>query len=148
VERAREKVEKQGKPAFIICDHYGMTGQLSFYLPEARRDISASTLVYFRVTPTPENQFYFWPNYLNRTGQSAIFVVEAQRPRLVPGWFLRWWHHEPDLFVDGPSSAPPVPPEVRKEFQSIEDMGIKDVIVNGNLVRRLQLYECRNLRGS
>jgi hypothetical protein len=40
----------------------------------------------------------------------------------------------------------PLPPEVRQEFESIHDLGIKDVVAGGNVVRRIQLFECRNLR--
>ena len=34
VEAAREKLGAEGKPAFIISDHYGMAGLFSFYLPD------------------------------------------------------------------------------------------------------------------
>src|SRR5262245_19039259 len=36
VEGARRKLAQEGKPVFIICDHYGITGLFSFYLPAAR----------------------------------------------------------------------------------------------------------------
>src|SRR5208283_5382715 len=36
IEGEREKLEAGGKPAFIIADHYGMTGLFTFYLPQAR----------------------------------------------------------------------------------------------------------------
>ena len=51
-----------------------------------------------------------------------------------------------DLYED---EAPPVwapPAEVRQEFESISDLGIKDVLADGNVVRRIQLFECRKLR--
>lgn len=142
---ARDKLAAEGKPAFIICDHYGMTGQISFYLPEAKRRVTEDPLVYFRATKTPENQFYFWPNYLNRAGQNAIFVIEAPRMRMQHGWIPRWWKHETNLFTTD-TAAPPVPPEIRGQFQSVENLGITNVLVNGEVVRRLQLYACLGLK--
>ena len=36
VEAARARLLAEGKPVFIVVHHYGITGLLSFYLPEAR----------------------------------------------------------------------------------------------------------------
>src|SRR5579883_1596716 len=60
---AREKLLQEGKPVFIIADHYGIAGELSFYVPEARASVKTNQLVYYRTTDVPENQFYFWPGY-------------------------------------------------------------------------------------
>jgi hypothetical protein len=46
VEGEREKLEAEGRPAFIIADHYGMTGLFTFYLPQARTALPARPLVY------------------------------------------------------------------------------------------------------
>ncbi len=46
VNAARLKLAQEGKPTFIIADHYGMAGQFTFYLPEARSALSAAPLVY------------------------------------------------------------------------------------------------------
>ena len=46
VEGEREKLEAEGRPAFIIADHYGMTGLFTFYLPQARAALPARPLVY------------------------------------------------------------------------------------------------------
>jgi hypothetical protein len=63
VENAREKLEAEGKPAFIIADHYGMTGLYSFYLPQAKAALPSEPLVYCADSDEPVNQFYFWPEY-------------------------------------------------------------------------------------
>jgi len=74
---------REGKPAFIIGGHYGITGEMSFYLPEARTNIVDRPLVYFLSSDKPENQFYFWPGYREqRQGQNAIFVREMPLPPL------------------------------------------------------------------
>ena len=53
---------------------------------------------------------------------------------------------ERDLYVNDVPETRPLPPEVRQEFESIHDLGIKDVVADGNVVRRIQLFECRKLR--
>jgi hypothetical protein len=63
---ARQELLADGKPVFIIADHYGLVGEISFYLPEAKE---------------AENQFYFWLGYKDRKGQNAIFVRELARDR-------------------------------------------------------------------
>ncbi len=144
--QARQDIAAQGKPAFILCEHYGFTSQISFYLPEAKSRVRTDPLVFFRASPSPENQFYFWPGYLDRTGQNAIYVREIEKPRLPPDWFSRWWNHSQDLYEKDLPPAQPLPVEVRQEFESIRDLGIKDVVADGDVVRRIQLFECRNLR--
>jgi membrane-associated phospholipid phosphatase len=146
VGQARQEVAAQGKPAFIICEHYGFTSQLSFYLPEAKSRVNTDPLVFYRVTPKPDNQFYFWPNYLNRAGQNALFVREVELPRLRPDWLSRWWNQSGDLYAKDDPLPHPLPAEVLEEFDSVSNLGIKDVMTGGEVVRRIQLFECRNLR--
>lgn len=146
VGQARQDLETRGKPAFIICEHYGFTSEISFYLPEAKSRVSTEPLVFYYVTPKPDNQFYFWPNYLERAGQNAIFVREIEKPRFRADWLSRWWNQSGDLYLHEVPPARPLPPEVRQEFESISDLGIKEVLADGNVVRRIQLFECRNLR--
>src|SRR6185437_5768174 len=60
VESAREKLADEGKPAFIICSHYGITGEYSFYLSAGRQGLkNFSPLVYSADSDEPKNQFYF-----------------------------------------------------------------------------------------
>jgi 4-amino-4-deoxy-L-arabinose transferase-like glycosyltransferase/membrane-associated phospholipid phosphatase len=146
VGQALQDLAAQGKPAFIICEHYGFTSQLSFYLPEAKSRVTTDPLVFYKVTQKPDNQFFYWPNYLNRTGQNAIFVHELELPRLRPDWLSRWWHQSNDLYTNDVQAARPPPAEVRQEFESVSDLGIKNVVADGNVVRRIQLFECRNLK--
>ncbi len=125
VEAARQKLAAEGKPAFIIGAHYSITGELSFYLPEARASIRSRPLVYFLHSTTPENQFYFWPGYEDRRGQNAIFVRELD-------------------FLNGQPESPPR--ELVDEFESVTDLGEFKIMKDGRVVRRLQIYECRGLR--
>jgi membrane-associated phospholipid phosphatase len=126
VDTARQELAREGKPVFIITDHYGLTGQFSFYLPEARTNVVSDPLVFFRSSHHPENQFYFWPGYERRKGQSAIFVRELNR--------------------DNPTPEPP-PARLVNEFESVTDLGVTNVLYRGRyLLRPLQLFACRGLK--
>lgn len=126
VEQAREQLAKEGKPAFIITDHYGMAGQLSFYLPQARTNLLTDPLVYCRNSPVPENQFYFWPSYTSRKGENAIYVIELNR--------------------NDPTPLPP-PARLQSEFQSVTTLGVSNVMYHGEyLLRPLELFACRGVK--
>jgi hypothetical protein len=146
VEQTRQKLEKQGVPVFIICEHYGFTSQLTFYLPEAKRRVVTDPLVFFYASQHPWNQFYFWPNYLDRAGQNALLVRQISLPALRPDWLSRWWRREPDILVHDKPDQWPLPLEVQRQFESFTDLGVKNVMVDGAVVRRIQLFECHHLR--
>src|SRR6185436_2223698 len=80
VERARQRLQSEGKPSFIIADHYGLTGLFSFYLPEARAAaMNGQPLVYRRTSTKTSDQLQFWPEYRypdHREGENAIYVNE------------------------------------------------------------------------
>jgi hypothetical protein len=122
---ARQDLLAEGKPAFIIADHYGLVGVISFYLPEAKAAVTTEPLVFYQTSATPKNQFYFWPGYEDRKGQNAIFVRELDRDR---------------------TSDPSVPPELEQEFESVTLLGVRDVLYHGRVLRPLQIYACRGLR--
>jgi len=122
---ARQELLAEGKPVFIIADHYGLAGEISFYLPEAKAAMTEEPLVFYPTSPTPENQFYFWPGYTNRQGQNAIFVRELARDR---------------------TSDPAAPSALEQEFESVTLLGVRNVLYHGRVLRPLQIYACRGLR--
>jgi len=126
VDGARQQLLTEGKPVFIIADHYGITGEISFYLPEARTHIKTNPVVYFETSSVPANQFYFWPGYTERKGENAIFVRELDRD----------------------NSSPFGPPErLKQEFESVTDLGVTNVMYHSEfLLRPLQLFACRGVR--
>lgn len=121
VGEARNRLLNEGKPVFIVGDHYGITSQITFYLPEAKACVTKVPLVYYQTATHPENQFFFWPGYKERKGQNAIYVRITQDPS-------------------------PAPEGLLKEFASVTDLGIHEVLFNGNVWRHLQLFECRDLQ--
>jgi len=125
VGEARENLLAEGKPVFILGDHYSLVGEVSFYLPEARATAASDPLVFYRTDSRSINQFHFWPGYENRKGQNAIFVRELDRNRPVPG---------------------PVPPEVEQQFDSVTEVGVSNVFYYRRVLWPLQIYACRGLR--
>jgi 4-amino-4-deoxy-L-arabinose transferase-like glycosyltransferase/membrane-associated phospholipid phosphatase len=145
VGQARQELAAEGSPAFIIAEHYGFASQLSFYLPEAKRQVNAEPLVYFYASAHPLNQFYYWPNYLHRSGQNALFVREIGSPVLRRDWLSRWWRQDPDIFVPDHPQGAPAPPAVLRQFDSFTNLGVRDVMFDGAIIRRVQLIQCRHL---
>jgi membrane-associated phospholipid phosphatase len=118
---ARQRLLAEGKPVFIICDHYGLVGQITFYLPEAKTNLLVNPVVYYQSSEVPDNQYYFWPGYQERKGENAIYI---------------WWSDYP---------APP-PERLRREFSSVEDLGVQEIPDPQRPFRRLQFFACRGLR--
>jgi hypothetical protein len=126
VGQARARLLEEGRPVFVIGHHYGLTSELSFYLPESRQALEeGSRLAYFVSSEKPENQFFFWPGYRDRIGENAIFAVDFS-----------------------PKDPHPVqtPPVLLQEFDSVTDLGLHPVDYEGRTLRWLQLFECRGLR--
>ena len=148
VESEREKLQQEGKPAFIICNHYGITGLYSFYSPLAKAALQSEPLIYPMILDQPENQFYFWPEYNypeHRKGQNAIFASEAELYPLENGWFWKWLMHQPVAYarIPPPGTAPQ---QIVREFQSITDLGEHDIKVGDRVFHRVHLWACHNLK--
>jgi hypothetical protein len=141
---ARQDLAAQGPPAFIIADHYGLTSEITFYLPEAKHEVNGEPLVYFVAGAHALNQFYYWPNYIHRAGQNALFMREIDRPALRPDWFARWWRGTNIFLPDHPRGWA-APPELLRQFDSCTDLGVRDVVFDGAIVRRVQLIQCLHL---
>ncbi len=122
---ARKQLLAEGKPVFIIADHYGLVGEITFYLPEARTNIASDPLVFYRKSPIPRNQFYFWPGYDDHKGQNAVFLRELNRDHIEPG---------------------PVPAFLENEFDSVTDLGVRKVLYRNRVIRPMQVFACRGLR--
>jgi membrane-associated phospholipid phosphatase len=147
VEAQREKLAAEGKPVFLIGAHYGTTGHLSFYIPEAHTNIATEPMVYYQTSSEAKNQFYFWPGYKgNRTGYNALYVKELSTPKLKTNWPSLWLHGTPmeELPREEPKPSPP-PEFLTQEFESVKDLGVFPVYYRGRIFHNIQLFECRNL---
>jgi 4-amino-4-deoxy-L-arabinose transferase-like glycosyltransferase/membrane-associated phospholipid phosphatase len=122
---ARRALLAEGKPVFIIGDHYSMVGEIAFYLPEAKATVTGDPLIFYRSDSRAVNQFHFWPGYEDRKGQNAIFVRELDRDLPRPG---------------------PVPREVAQQFESVTEMGITNVLYHRRILWPIQIFACRGLR--
>ena len=123
--KARQDLLAEGKPVFIIGDHYSLVGEISFYLPEARAVAGTDPIVYYRTDSRAVNQFHFWPGYEKRKGDNAIFVRELDRDKPV---------------------RRPIPREVEEQFESVTEIGVENVLDRGRVLWPLQIFACRGLR--
>ncbi len=125
VEAERSRFESEsGKPTFIIGGHYGISGLLTFYIDEARRDPKDEPLVYYQSAETPKNQFYFWPTYRTNSAMAGMNAIYARK---IP--------------VDEPA-----PERLLGEFESVTSLGLTNVLYRGREFRTIQLFECRGLK--
>jgi len=105
-------------------------------------------LVYSITSAQPDNQFYFWPEYRyagHRKGENAIYVTEPGTASLERGWFWKWLTGKEVLVAREPT---PVfaPPLFLQQFESATNLGVQEIKVDGRIMKRIQLFECRNLR--
>ena len=117
----RQELMKEGRPVFVVGEHYGITSLFSFYLPEGKAAaVAGQPFVYCQSSEHPDNQFYFWPGYGSRRGENAIYVVEVEEPGTAPERLV-------------------------KEFRSVQDLGVRDIPYRGVVFRKLQFFACREL---
>ncbi len=145
VGEARTKLLAEGKPAFVIGNHYETTSMVNFYLPEAKTNLVTNPLAYCVTTERPVNQYYFWPGYLERKGQNAIFVRELNMPGLVPSWIPKWLNGQINLNRTEPVNRP-APAVLQQQFESVTNLGLYNVLYRDRVFHIIQLFECRNLR--
>jgi len=147
--QARQKLREEGKPVFIICDHYGLTGLFSFYLPEAKAALGTNPLVYCQPFVKPASQLDLWPEYRyedHRKGENAIFMCEPGSVTLEKNWFWKWLTGREVVLADVPSPALTPPSLLTGQFESVTNLGVQEIRVGGRVMKRVQLFECRNLR--
>ena len=124
VEEELAKFQRPGVPAFVIANHYGITGLLNFYMPSARSRLPDNPLVCVRSSDHAENQFWFWPRFRylgTRVGHDAIYVQDID---------------ERAASLD----------RVRSEFESVTEIGDFEVKYRDRVCRRWQLLACRGLK--
>ncbi len=121
VEEARVALEREGRPTFVIGNHYGITSLLAFYLPRGAAGAGGRPIAYVLSSDSPQNQFYFWPGYAERRGENAIYVERAGEP------------------------GPP-PERLVRECDSVTSLGTRTVEYRGQPLRLLRLFACRGLK--
>ena len=95
----------------------------------------------------PVNQFYYWDDYnyrAHRHGQNAIYADLLGGSPYEPGWFFHWLKHEP--LQRRPPPGEPVPPRMAAQFESVRDLGVRDVYFKDQVFHRVHLWACYHLR--
>jgi 4-amino-4-deoxy-L-arabinose transferase-like glycosyltransferase len=130
---ARQNLLKEGKPVFILCPDYTTTGEVTFYLPEAKAAVPGQPIVYCWGADQPNTEFYYWPeyHYWLRAGDNAIYVKFIQ---LVSN------QNYPE-----PTSKL-APEDLARQFRSVQSLGIFHGDYRGRPVRWFELFACRDQR--
>lgn len=123
VAAARTNLMAEGKPVFVIADHYGRAGLLSFYMPGGPESLPEAPFVYeVRRTPV-RSQFGFWPGYEGRKGENALYVREKSR-----------------------QGADPLPVEITGAFERVEALAPIVVTHRDRVFHEYEVYACRGKR--
>ena len=135
VGEAKSNLEREGKPAFVIGEHYGITSLLTFYEPQARQQVKDSPIVFCQPSEKPINQYYFWPGYSDtHAGRNALYVRERNLAKLATDWIPRWLTGDTNLIaLESRAVAAPAPTQSH------------EVWMRGRLIRNNEIFECRNL---
>ena len=119
-----QKISTEGNGVFVLADHYGLTSLLTFYIAEARANVPEKRMVFYPWTAHAENQYYFWESYTGRVGHTAIYVQQLRKSKV-------------------PS---PIPEHLARQFESIEELGVRQVRFKDQVIREVQLFACRGLK--
>ena len=131
VGEARDHLQEEGQPSFIICPDYGTASEVSFYLPEAQAAINKQPIAYCWDSDQPITEFYYWPEYdfWKRTGDNAIFFEIVPMAK----------------HTSGPVPEPIQPPKaLLARFRSVKNVGRFPADFRGQPVRWLEVFECRD----
>jgi 4-amino-4-deoxy-L-arabinose transferase-like glycosyltransferase len=145
VEKIRNDLEaKLGENLFLIADARDRASEMSFYLRDKRPEGPGHPPVYITESQDLVNQFSFWPRY------DEFVEVKPGTPR--PGDEVYTEESGINPFVgrsalfirQGEKEHPPH--NIRAAFQSTEQVGTIEVRRYDKVIRRWQVFLCRNYR--
>lgn len=120
--RERQKLSAEGKPVFVLGGRSDTAALLSFYMPEAKAEITSATpLVYVPNSGQTNARLSFWPNYTTRQGENAIYIQEQDEP------------------------APP-PETITRQFTSVTEVGRYFILRRHRVLHSVQVFACRDLQ--
>jgi len=145
VEEIRTDLEaKLGKKLFLIADARDRASEISFYLRDKRVEGPRHPPVYIPESQDLINQFSFWPRY------DEFVELKSGAPRPEGEVYTEENGINPfvgrdALFIrEGENEH--APHNIRAAFESTEPVGTIEVWRFGKLLRRWQVFLCRNYR--
>src|ERR1035441_2143224 len=119
------RCSREGNPASLPTPIMGWWGRFPFTCPKPRRSSPKSPWSSTKPAKPPITNSIFGRATMTAKAKNAVFVRELDRRR---------------------QGDPPIPPELQREFESVTDLGVRDVLYHGRVLRPLQIYACRGLR--
>ena len=145
VEKMRNDFEAQlGEKLFLIADARDRASEISFYLRDKRAEGPGHPPVYITESQDLVNQFSFWPRYDE--------FVELKPGTPQPGGEVYTEENGISPFVGRDAlfiragEKEHVPHNIRAAFQSTEPVGTIEVRRYGKVLRKWQVFLCRNYR--
>ncbi|HXX42727.1 MAG TPA: glycosyltransferase family 39 protein [Chthoniobacterales bacterium] len=145
LEKIRDDLQaKLGQNLFLIADERDRASEISFYLRNKRIEGPGHPPVYMVESQDMVNQFSFWPRYdefvdarsgATQTGEDAYTEEKGVNP----------FAGRSALFIRG-HEGKNLPHNITAAFQSTEPVGTIAVERFGKIVRKWQVFLCRNYR--
>ncbi len=145
VEEVRGEAEKQlGQRLFLIADERDRASEFAFYFRDKRIEAPGHPPAYIVESQNIVNQFSFWPRY------DEVVAATAEVPRPAGDVYTEEGGVNPfegrsALFVQA-NEKEDVPRNITRGFQSVEPYRVIEVRRFGKVMRRLQVYVCKNYR--
>jgi len=145
LEKIRDDLQaKLGQNLFLIADERDRASEISFYLRNKRIEGPGHPPVYIVESQDMVNQFSFWPRYdefvdapsgATQAGEEAYTEEKGMNP----------FAGRSALFIRG-HEGKNLPHNITAAFQSTEPVGTIAVERFGKIVRKWQVFLCRNYR--
>ena len=143
-ERIRGDLEaKLGEKLFLIADRRDRASEISFYLRDKRPEGPGHPPVYIIESQDMVNQFSLWPRYDEFVEAPSPKVAEPKEEAYTEERGVNQFTGRSALFIRG-RQGKRVPHNIRAAFQSTEPVGTIEVRHFGTMVRRWQVFLCRN----
>ena len=144
VEKIRTDVEtKLGEKLFLIADERHRASEISFYLRDKRAEGPGHPPVYLVESQDLVNQFSFWPRY-DQFVEAPAKTPQSQDESYTEQKGVNPFVGRSALLIRNYAQHPPH--NIRAAFESTEPVGTIELRRFGKLVRRWQLFLCRNYR--
>ncbi|HMJ06284.1 MAG TPA: glycosyltransferase family 39 protein [Chthoniobacterales bacterium] len=145
VEKMRGEIEQElGQKVFVIADERDRASEFAYYFHTERIEGPGHPPVYIVESQDIVNQFSFWPRY-------DEFVEAPNRPANQEGDVyteeggVNLFQGRTAIFVQA-NKKPDAPHNIQAAFESVEPLRIIEIRRYGKMVRRLEVFLCKNYR--
>jgi hypothetical protein len=139
-----EQEAKLGERLFLIADARDRASEIAFYLRDKRAEAPGHPPIYIPESQNLVNQFSFWPRY------DEFVEIKTDAPKPESGIYTEENGVNPFMGRDAlfvrEGMKRKAPRRIRASFESTDEVGIIEVHRYGKVIRKWQVFVCRNYR--